>query len=195
MRPPETKRTKSTGAPLVKSTFRTYSTDLVAGGLFVLLAIVVQTWFMGPAIVFLDIGLILAWVVWATRTKQIASPNILPLYLIAVCLQCFHFLEEFVTGFQTEFPRLFGYVWSDQQFASFNLAWLALLIVNGVGVYFETRLSYLLVYFFAMVGGIANGVAHPLLSLTTGGYFPGLFTSPFVLIVGLALLSRLMKSK
>jgi hypothetical protein len=39
-----------------------------------------------------------------------------------------------------------------------------------------------------------NGVAHPLLSVATGGYFPGLFTSPVVGGIGLVLLSRLWKA-
>jgi hypothetical protein len=38
-----------------------------------------------------------------------------------------------------------------------------------------------------------NGVAHPLLSVATGGYFPGLDTSP-VIGIGVALLSRLWKT-
>ena len=37
-----------------------------------------------------------------------------------------------------------------------------------------------------------NGLAHPLLAARTGGYFPGLFSSPLVgVVVGVLLLRRL----
>jgi hypothetical protein len=47
------------------------------------------------------------------------------------------------------------------------------------------------VWFFA-IAAIANGIAHPLLSLRVGGYFPGLLTSPILGLVGILLWSRLM---
>jgi hypothetical protein len=177
----------------MKTNLNTYSRDLLLGALFVALAIIVQTWIMGIAIVFLDIGLIIGLAVWAAQAKKSAEADIMGLYLTAVSIQCIHFLEEYLTGFQTEFPQLFGYSWSDQQFVALNLSWLAVFVLAGVGVHYRMRLSYLVVYFFAIIGGIANGLAHPLLSLMKGGYFPGLYTSPFALIVGLALLRRLMK--
>jgi hypothetical protein len=40
---------------------------------------------------------------------------------------------------------------------------------------------------------VGNAIWHPLLCLATGGYFPGLFTSPFAGIIGVMLLSRLWK--
>jgi len=177
----------------MKKDSETYSRDVLIGAFFVAFAIIVQTWLMGPAIVFLDIGLVIAFLVWVAQKKATAEPDIVGLYLAAVSIQCIHFLEEYLTGIQTEFPKPFGYIWSDQQFVTLNLVWLAVFVVTGVGVHYKIRLSYLVVYYFAIIGGIANGLAHPLLSLMKGGYFPGLFTSPFVLIVGLALLRRLMK--
>jgi hypothetical protein len=41
------------------------------------------------------------------------------------------------------------------------------------------------------IGCSANGVAHPLLSMRTGGYFPGLVTSLLVGVIGILLLRRL----
>lgn len=178
----------------MKTTSNTYSRDLLLGALFVAVAIVVQTWLMGIALIFLDIGLVIAFLVWAAQTKKPAEPEVMGLYLTAVSIQCIHFLEEYLTGFQTAFPQFFGYAWSDQQFVALNLSWLAVFVIAGVGIHYRIRLAYLIVYFFVIVGGIANGLAHPLLSLMKGGYFPGLFTSPFALLVGLILLKKLMRN-
>lgn len=179
----------------MKPTFGTYYIDHLIGGIFVIIVIIVQTLVMGIAIVFLNIGLFVGFLLWSIHSKRLSNPDIMQLYLINIGIQSLHFLEEYLTGFQTEFPRLFGYTWSDHQFVIFNILWLGVLILNGAGVYSGIRLSYLLVYFFVIVGGIANGVAHPLLSLIKGGYFPGLFTSPFLLVVGIVLLSKLLKNQ
>jgi len=179
----------------MKPTFGTYNRDHLVGIIFVILLIILQTIAMGIAIIFLNIGLLVGFLFWTIQSKRLSNPNIIAMYLITVGVQSLHFLEEYLSGFQTEFPQLFGYTWSDHQFVIFNLLWLGVLIFNGVGVYYGIRLSYLLVYFFVIVGGIANGVAHPLLSLMKGGYFPGLFTSPIVLFVGVVLLLKLSKNQ
>jgi len=44
---------------------------------------------------------------------------------------------------------------------------------------------------FLAIASLANGVAHPLLSVQAGRYFPGLFTSPLVGVAGLALLRQM----
>lgn len=144
---------------------------------------------------FLDIGLMIGFVVWAARIKTPVEASIMGLYLVAVSIQCIHLLEEYLTGFQTEFPQLFGYSWTDQQFLTLNLSWLAVFVLTGVGLHYRIRVSFIVVYFFAIIGGIANGLAHPLLSLMKGGYFPGLVTSPFALVVGLMLLRKLLRNR
>src|SRR5580704_5983036 len=37
---------------------------------------------------------------------------------------------------------------------------------------------------FLAIASIANGIAHPLLAVRVGGYFPGLLTAPLVGIAG-----------
>ena len=175
----------------MQATFRTYSSDIIAGVIIIIIIIFLQTWLMGNAIFFLDIGLVIGFGLWVVQTKKVSIPDITKLYFIAIGIQCFHFLEEYLTGFQTKFPLLFGYTWSDEQFVAFNLIWLGVLILNGVWLYSATRLSYLLVYCFAVIGGIGNGIGHPLLSLRAGGYFPGLITSPLLLIIGIVLLNKM----
>lgn len=65
-------------------------------------------------------------------------------------------------------------------------------MLGAVGVKCEIRIAYFPLWFFG-VGMVGNAVWHPLLCLATGGYFPGLFTSPFAGIIGVMLLSRLWK--
>ena len=179
----------------MRSILGTHKGNFLVGGIFVVLVIIVQTLAMGIAIIFLNIGLVIGFLLWAVESKRVSNPDIIVIYFIAVGVQCLHFLEEYLTGFQTEFPQLFGYTWSDNQFFIFNLLWIVIFIFNGLGIYYDIKLSYLLVYFFVLVGCIANGLAHPLLSLMKGGYFPGLFTSILALAVGIVFMSKLVKDR
>ena len=104
----------------MKSTFKTYHNDIPAGIIITILIIIIQTYIMGTAIIFLDIGLVISLFLWIAHIKKDKDTEIIKIYFIALGIQCLHFLEEFFTGFQNEFPVLFGYTWSDEQFAAFN---------------------------------------------------------------------------
>jgi hypothetical protein len=166
--------------------------DRILGALFVLLAIGAQVLFMGPAIALLCLGLLFAYMFWVTTRWTNNSSKILPIYLLAIFVQCLHFTEEYLTGFQVQYPRLLGYRWSNQQFLIFNVIWLAIFVLAAVGVYRGVRLAYLIVFFLALAGGIGNGVGHIILTLKSWGYFPGAFTAPLCLAVGIALLLKLL---
>lgn len=113
-------------------------------------------------------------------------------FLFALALQCIHFLEEFVTGFDVELPQLLGLApWPADFFVVFNVFWIALWILASVGLEQGRQVALLPVWFFAL-GMAINGVAHPLLALRAGGYFPGLASSPVVGVVGVVLLIRLV---
>jgi hypothetical protein len=110
---------------------------------------------------------------------------------VAVLLQAVHFGEELVTGFAHRFPALLGLPpWSPAFFVSFNLCWLAVWVVSLPGLAARRRAALFPLWFLA-IGGLANGLAHPSFALRTGGYVPGLLTSPFVGLAGLWLLGRL----
>jgi hypothetical protein len=114
--------------------------------------------------------------------------------LIALVLQSLHFVEELATGFAQRFPALLGLPpWSTAFFVGFNLAWLALWALSLFGLRAAYRPAFFPLWFLALAM-IANGVAHPLLSLVVGGYFPGLISSPAVGIAGALLLSRLLRA-
>ena len=113
--------------------------------------------------------------------------------VVAILFQSAHFAEELATGFHERFPVLLGLApWSLRFFVPFNLIWLALWTLSLFGLAARWRAALFPLWFLGL-GCVANGIAHPLFSLRTGGYFPGLVTSPVVGIVGVFLLRRLSR--
>lgn len=132
-----------------------------------------------------------------TVTRRAASPPpdrtelVIRTYLIGIAAQCFHFMEEYVADFHLRVPPLMGLVpWTGEFFVVFNLTWIALWVLSAIGIRANLRVAFFPAWFFA-IGMLGNGLWHPLLSLATGGYFPGLFTSPVVGGIGVVLLVRL----
>lgn len=167
------------------------SRDRVVGAIVVLIVVAAQTRWMGPAIIFLSGGLVVAYGAWAAARWRNDGAEVLPVYLLAIAVQCLHFTEEFVTGFQHQFPRLFGQDWSDARFVTFNMLWLAAFVLAALGVYRRVPLAYLIVFFLALIGGVGNGISHMVLSATYRRYFPGLITAPLCLLLGFTVLIRL----
>ena len=165
--------------------------DRLLGAVFVSIVLAAQTRWMGSAIILLSGGLVVAYGVWAAARWKNDAAAILPVYLLAIAVQCLHFTEEYVTGFQHQFPGLFGDDWSDARFVTFNMLWLAAFVMAGLGVYRRVQLAYLIVLFLALIGGVGNGISHLVLSAAYRRYFPGLITAPFCLLMGIALLTRL----
>jgi hypothetical protein len=167
--------------------------DLVLGGGFVLLAVLGSWLAMGRPIVILALGLLVAFAVWAARGAGAGAPapGLLAAYLAGLAVMAAHVGEEYLTGFQHRFPALFGFDWSDGRFLAFNGTWLAVFALAGLGLRRRVALAYLVAWFFALIGGIANGVGHLLLCLWQGGYFPGALTAPLCLIVGILIARRL----
>ncbi len=117
------------------------------------------------------------------RVRQIAS--------IAVVAQAAHFGEEYLQQFYLRFPAQLGLApWSEQFFVSFNVAWLVVWVFAIATLTKFPRLAAFPLWFLA-IASVANGVVHPLLSLVVGGYFPGLWSSPVVGILGVVLVSAL----
>ena len=132
----------------------------------------------------------------AKKPKSLNSQDLdqfVKLFLIGVAFQCIHFLEEFVTHLYEGLPQLLGLQpWSAEFFVSFNLSGICIWILSAVGLKNNFRLAFFPVWFFA-IGMTANGIIHPALALAVGGYFPGLFTSPIVGVLGVMLLLRLWR--
>lgn len=115
------------------------------------------------------------------------------LAIVAVLVQAAHFAEELATGFHRRFPDLLGLApWPVGFFVSFNLFWLVIWGLSIRGLAPRRRAALFLLWFLG-VASVANGLAHPLLSLGTGGYFPGLVSSPIVGVAGVLLLRHLSR--
>lgn len=146
----------------------------------------------------LGVAALLALLLTVTRSMGDPSPTaqqrLVRLAALAIVLQGFHFLEEWVTGFYERFPALLGLLpWPRSFFVWFNVFWMVLWVAALIGLSYRVKAALLLFpLWFLGIAGVANGIAHPLFSVIERGYFPGLWTSPAVGIVGAVLLHKLV---
>jgi len=123
------------------------------------------------------------------------QPKIVKIYIIGIAVQCLHLGEEYLTDFQKELPQFFNTSWSDRKFLVFILVWLSVFVFAVWGALNKYRISYLIIWFYAIAGGAGNGIFHLLLSLYRGTYFPGLITSFAHLFAGIILLRELISAR
>ena len=112
--------------------------------------------------------------------------------LLATVLQVGHFLEEAGMGLNQRFPEFFGLAPVPMEsFVTINLVALAIWVISVFALAQGASVALFPLWFLS-VACVANAVLHPALSLASGGYFPGLFTSPIVGGAGVLLLRRLL---
>jgi hypothetical protein len=151
---------------------------------------------MGRAVALLAVALLFSYALWLWRKTWPSPSRLLPFYSVAVLIQCAHLVEEYRAEFYKAFPALLGSVaWSASQFLAFNLVWLAIFVVAGIGLAREWRPAYLIALFLALGGGVGNGLGHILLAVRAGGYFPGLYTAPLALLAGALLAFQLYRPR
>ena len=149
---------------------------------------------MGRAVVFLVGALGLSYGLWFVRPALPAASRVLPAYAAAVLVQCGHLTEEYRTGFYRMFPPVLGSdPWSARQFLIFNLVWLGIFVFAGFGLARGWRPGFVVALFLALGGGIGNSLGHLMLVLRAGGYFPGAYTAPLVLLAGSVLAFQLLR--
>jgi len=140
----------------------------------------------------LGAALVLTLVRSPLRQDRAARDRAVRLLLFGIAAQCLHFVEEFVTGFHLRFPRLLGLsAWTPEFFVTFNVSWIAIWVVSVLALREGARAALFPAWFLALAL-VANGIAHPILSVAARGYFPGLVTSPLVGVVGVMLVARLL---
>jgi hypothetical protein len=175
------------------STPRRRFDDFGTAAVLVTVAVLVQTLLMGRAVIALDAALLISLALWAVHPSRLPPARVLPVFAAAIVVQAAHLVEEYRAGFQRSFPSLFGYIWEDWRFLSFNVAWLVVLGACAAAMARRRRLGYLGAFFLAIGGGIGNGIGHLALAAREGGYFPGVFTAPLSIAAGSVLLVRLLK--
>jgi len=97
----------------------------------------------------------------------------------ALAMHIAHCSEEYLTGFPRLFPPLLRLMpWSGEFFLGFNACWLAVWGL-AAGAAWLGRLSVAAraaLWMLALIS-LVNMIAHPVLAIAAGGYFPGLVTS------------------
>src|SRR5947208_1538051 len=86
-------------------------------------------------------------------------------FALGVSVQILHFAEEYSTRFFERFPPMLGLSpWAAGFFVAFNMCWIGIWIGAAFGLHAGHRWALFPVWFFA-IAAVANGIAHPLLSL------------------------------
>jgi len=110
---------------------------------------------------------------------------------VAVGVQGIHFAEEAATGFHVRLGGLLDLPGMPLSvFVVFNVTWLVIWVASVPGVRSRRAIAFFAAWFLAIAGAV-NGIAHPLLALSAGEYFPGLVSSPLVGAAGVWLWFRL----
>lgn len=152
---------------------------------------------MLPSVVILSALAVVALV--RTRARpisedEVARRNAARSLALAVVAQGAHFGEEAATGLHQQLPALLGQsAMPFSIFFLFNVTWLAIWAVSIPGLSSGRSVALFAAWFLA-IAGLFNGIAHPLLALVSGGYFPGLFTSPLIGAAGALLWVQLYRA-
>lgn len=141
--------------------------------------------------VMLVVAVVLTWNRRPAGRDPAARRQLMRLAAAALAVQGVHFVEEWLTHFYLWYPELLGLApWSASLWVAFNLAWIAVWALALGGLVLDWRLAQVPIWFLAIASAV-NGVAHPLLALAAGGYFPGLWSSPLCLVAGVVLLREM----
>jgi len=168
--------------------------EKIAAVIFTAAAIAFNFLYMGVPVIFLNVGLAISLIIWLTFEKTY-SRKLSVLFIIGILIQLAHFLEEYNTGLYKELPSMFNAApWTGRQFVIFNITWLFIFLLAAIGAFKKIKLSYLILWFFVLIGAIGNGVFHIGLSLVRGEYFPGTVTAFFLLAIGIIMIQNIASS-
>lgn len=115
------------------------------------------------------------------------------LVLIACAAQLLHFVEEAAFDLHVRLPDAFGLPgMSFAFFLSINIGALVVWLVGALQRTFNPLV--ITTFWFLGLASVFNLLAHPILAIVTGGYFPGVLTAPLVGVTGLLLTRRLFQA-
>jgi len=125
------------------------------------------------------------------RPEAKTSARFLVILGLTILVQAVHFLEELRSEFFVRFPETFGLQpFGASFFVWFNVAWLVIWVLAVVAVRAGLAVATCPLWFLGLAM-VLNFVAHPLLALLAGGYFPGLLTAPLLGALGALVLHEL----
>lgn len=111
---------------------------------------------------------------------------------LAVLLHIGHFTEEYYSAFYIQFPQLLGLApWTESFFVVANIAWLVVWLF-ALALLDRFPRTAIFPLWFLSIAATMNGIAHPVLAIGRGGYFPGFWSSLLIGGAGVYLLRRLM---
>jgi hypothetical protein len=152
---------------------------LVVGG------VVFQAVWLGLPAAGLSAALLVALAMWLWTDWRI-SPALPLAYGIGLSVFVAHVAEEYGEQFQVALPALFGRAaWTGTRYLVFNGVWAGVFLTSWLGVRRGEALAALVALFFAIGAGVGNGIGHLLGTLARGGYFPGAWTAPACIGIGL----------
>ncbi len=145
-------------------------------------------------------GLIVSWLLFGAfylrKTDLSQTARILPLYFVTLALQFLHFAEQYVAGYATEFPALYGGTpYPLDLFVLVNMGACAVFVVTCLAVFLWRATSLLVpVLFFAISVTFGSAVSSTWWALLSDGYFPGLITGLAYWVAGPLLIVTLVGS-
>lgn len=150
-----------------------------------------------PSIIALSAMAAVALVITLVRGGINADPTSLRravrLATLAIACQVLHFAEEVGGELNLHLPGVFGLdPMTMASFVSVNVVALAVWVLSVFALRARVSAALLPLWFLA-VASVSNGLFHPALAIATGGYFPGVLTSPVVGVAGLFLLGGLAR--
>jgi hypothetical protein len=172
------------------------SRDRAVGAVLVGAGVLFQSSLLGRAASLLSVALVLAYVVWVGGAWSFGHPWLRLTYGIGLVVFLLHATEEYLNGFPQRLPGLVGVEpWTNAQYLCFNAVWFATFLLAARELHRQRPVGTLVVLFFALAGGLGNGIAHLFLTLRQGAYFPGAWTAPLCLVVGGLLIGQLFKAE
>jgi hypothetical protein len=131
---------------------------------------------------------------WSPSENVVERLRAARVLALAAGVQGAHFAEEAATGFHERLGALLGIPGIPFSiFVLFNLTWLGIWIASIPGIRSARADAFFAAWFLA-IAGMLNGIAHPLLAIADGGYFPGLVSSLFIGLVSVWLWIRLRQA-
>lgn len=172
----------------------------IALGLVAVMAVAFSIIGGKPLIVTFTVGLVgVAVIILLMFRNQIDLPDPLhyyPIYFATLAWQFIHFTEEFLTGFRSAFPVLYGAApYGANLFVTINTVSYFVFLMACIAV-LTGKIRFLVapMLFFIVYGGIGNAIAHTWWVLYLGEYFPGFYTAQVYWILGPLALAKLLGS-